>query len=301
VRTAHSTDAARRRAVIRRRRTVRRRRGLAGLILVAIAALAGWAALGGHGGRGTAAASSPGASPAVAAASGSGSVQNGAVAPAQPVKLPPIPPAHPGTAHVVSAGPSSRKAVALTFDDGYCDACIGGLVRGVQRTGAHVTFCPNGTYGSAWAHHAAAIRRLIAAGQVAICNHTFSHADLRGLDAAAIDREIDRNEAWIEKTFGVTARPYLRPPYGAYTSTVLAEAGKRGFTRLLMWSGTLADSSQRTPDYVVAAIKKWARPGVIILGHGNYPATGEAFARIIAALDAMGLRTLTVPELLRGT
>jgi len=297
VRTAHSTEAARRRAVIRRRRAVRRRRALAGVVLAAIGLVVAWAAFGGHGSPRAPTAAAAGtatlvnAKPATAGSSGSA---------AAPAKLPPIAPAHPGTAHVVSAGPASRKVVALTFDDGTCDACIGSLVRGVQRTGAHVTFCPNGTYGSAWGHHAAAIRRLIAAGQVAICNHTFSHPDLRGLDAAAVGSQIDRNEAWIEKTFGVTARPYLRPPYGAYNSTVLAEAGPRGFTRILMWSGTLADSSPRTPDYVVAAIKKWARPGAIILGHGNYPATGRAFARIIAALDAMGLRTVTVPELLEG-
>jgi peptidoglycan-N-acetylglucosamine deacetylase len=296
VRTAHSTEAARRRAVIRRRRTVRRRRALAGVVLALLVAVVGYAALGGHGKR--AAAGTP--AKAATVATGTPAAATGSASTAAPAKLPPIAPARPGTAHVVSAGPASRKAVALTFDDGDCDACIGSLVRGVERTGAHVTFCPNGTYGTAWGHHAAAIRRLIAAGQVAICNHTFSHPDLRGLDAAAVGSQIDRNEAWIEKTFGVTARPYLRPPYGAYNSTVLAEAGPRGFTRILMWSGTLADSSPRTPDYVVAAIKKWARPGAIILGHGNYPATGRAFARIIAALDAMGLRTVTVPELLKG-
>jgi peptidoglycan/xylan/chitin deacetylase (PgdA/CDA1 family) len=297
VRTAHSTEAARRRAVIRRRRAVRRRRALAALVLAAIGAVVAWAAFGGHGSGSPSTVAARSAS----LASAKTATTTHAASVAAPVKLPPIQPAHPGTAHVVSAGPSSRKVVALTFDDGDCDACIGSLVRGIQRTGAHVTFCPNGTYGAAWGHHAAAIRRLIAAGQVALCNHTFSHPDLRGLDAAQVGSQIDRNEAWIEKTFGVSARPYLRPPYGAYDSTVLAEAGTRGFTRILMWSGTLADSSPRTPDYVVAAIRKWAKPGVIILGHGNYPATGKAFARIIAALDAMGLRTVTVPELLRGT
>ena len=58
---------------------------------------------------------------------------------------------------------------------------------------------------------------MLATGQVAMCNHTFSHADLRHVDAARKRDEIDRNERWIERTFGVTARPYLRPPYGATT------------------------------------------------------------------------------------
>lgn len=214
------------------------------------------------------------------------------------VRLGEIPRAVPGTAHVVSAGPSGRKLVALTFDDGFCVRCVRELVHAVARTGAHVTFCPNGTYAAAWEPQRKAIRRMLATGQVAMCNHTFSHADLRHVDAARRRDEIERNERWIEKTFGVTARPYLRPPYGAFDAAVLGAAGDAGFTRVLMWSGTLADSSLRTDDYLVAAIRVWAKPGAIILAHGNYPATPHAFDKILAVLRKKHLRTATLPELL---
>jgi len=214
------------------------------------------------------------------------------------VRLGHIPRAVPGQAHVISAGPDARRRIALTFDDGFCAGCVRDLVRAVERTGAHVTFCPNGVYAKAWEAQRKPIRRMLATGQVAICNHTYSHADLRHVDDARKRDEIARDEAWIERTFGVTARPYMRPPYGSYDSAVLAAAGDAGFTRVVMWSGTLADSSERTEDYVVQAIKDWAKPGAIILAHGNYPATPRAFDRILAVLRHEHLRTATLPELL---
>ncbi len=213
------------------------------------------------------------------------------------VALGTIAPAVPGVAEVVDAGPASRRLVALTFDDGYCAECVKTLVRAVERTGARVTFCPNGTYAAAWEAQRRTIRKLLAAGQITLCNHTFTHADLRKLDAASIRQELERNEAWIEKTFGVTSRPWFRPPYGAYDAEVLQVAGELGYTRIAMWSGTVADSNQRGEDYIVDAIRTWAKPGAIILAHANHPATANAFERMLKVLEGRNLKTATLPEI----
>lgn len=275
---------------------MRRRRGAA--LLLVLAVVGGAAVKIGVAHRSSAAAV-PGATDATAGATSAAEPVAVTETPAKiVVRLGHIPRAVPGQAHVVSLGPAARRRVALTFDDGYCARCVRDLVRAVERTGAHVTFCPNGAYARSWEAERGPIRRMLATGQVAMCNHTFSHADLRHVDAARKRDEIDRNERWIERTFGVTARPYLRPPYGAYDSAVLSAAGAAGFTRVVMWSGTLADSSERTEDYLVAAIRYWAKPGAIILAHGNYPATPRAFDRILAVLRHQHLRTATLPELL---
>ncbi len=277
-----------------RREVFRRRRRVAAASLVPLAVFAVGAV---HfaGGRSHPTATTP------AAAADGGTTTAAAKPDPKPkivVKLGEIPPAVPGTARVVSAGPSGRKLVALTFDDGFCVRCVRQLVHAVERTGAHVSFCPNGGYAAAWEPQRKAIRRMLATGQVAMCNHTFSHADLRHVDAARRRDEIEHNERWIEKTFGVSARPYLRPPYGAFDAAVLGAAGDAGFTRVVTWSGTLADSSVRTDDYLVAAIRAWAKPGAIILAHGNYPATPHAFDKILAVLRHRHLHTATLPELL---
>jgi peptidoglycan/xylan/chitin deacetylase (PgdA/CDA1 family) len=188
--------------------------------------------------------------------------------------------------------------VALTFDDGFCPACVARIVAVLERTGAHATFFPNGRYSTSWDPQAAAIRRMVADGQLVVGNHTFSHYSAPGVGATVFAADLARNERWIESTFGITARPWFRPPYGAYDSGTLTAAGQQGYTKVIMWSGTLADSSRRSIPYVLGAIRHWARPGAIILCHGNYPATAEALPRILAILRAKRLRPVTIAELL---
>jgi peptidoglycan-N-acetylglucosamine deacetylase len=294
---SHDREHLRARRAAARRRVQKRRRIAAA---AAVAVLAGAAALlvvilsgGGEnqpapagGQAASAGGKGAGAGPAAAASTGA----------AVPLR---IAPARPGRATVVTHGPR-RPEVALTFDDGFCRTCVAALVRAVQRTGAHVTFFPNGTYATAWEPQAAAIKRLIAKGQVTVGNHTFSHGNAVSEGSAAFAADLARNERWIEKTFGVSGRPYYRPPYGAVGGDSLAVAGRQGYTKVIMWSGTLADSNVRSVPYVVKAVKDWAKPGAIILGHGNYPATPAGLPKMLAVLKAKGLRTVTIAEMLGG-
>lgn len=212
-----------------------------------------------------------------------------------------IPPARAGAAQVHQSGPAAGRMVALTYDDGYCGACIATLVEQLERTGAHATFFPNGSYDGQWRPHAAAIRRLVARGQLTVGNHTFGHVNSPAVGAAAFGADLDRNEQWIQQTFGLTGRPYFRPPYGAFDDGTLAAAGERGYTSVVMWNGTVADSNLRSKAYILNAIRHWARPGAIILLHANYPPTAEALPEMLEILRRKRLRTATLAELLGGS
>jgi peptidoglycan/xylan/chitin deacetylase (PgdA/CDA1 family) len=213
-------------------------------------------------------------------------------------------PARPGTAHVIFDralrgvhGPA-RNEVALTFDDGFCVACVARIVDTLARTGAHATIFPNGRYSRSWDPLAKSIRRLVARGQLTIGNHTFLHIDAQLESPAAFQADLSADERWIERTFHVTARPFFRPPYGAYDHNTLKIAGSLGYTKVIIWSGTVADSSLRTIGYILGAIRHWARPGAIILMHGNYPPTSLALPRILAILHQLGLKPVTLSQLL---
>jgi hypothetical protein len=54
-----------------------------------------------------------------------------------------------------------RHFLALTVDDRYCDECVAGYVDFAQRTGIHLTFSPDGTYGPSWGKYADTLRPLI--------------------------------------------------------------------------------------------------------------------------------------------
>jgi peptidoglycan/xylan/chitin deacetylase (PgdA/CDA1 family) len=143
------------------------------------------------------------------------------------------------------------------------------------------------------------IRALIAEGRVEMCNHTFSHPDLATLSDAQIRSELLENEAWIETTFGVTSRPFFRPPYGAYNTRVMQVAGELGFTRVVLWSGSFADSKpSTTPNDTLIAIHMEAAPGLIMLGHANYHSTCVELPEIVAYLTSKGLQTVTLSQLL---
>jgi peptidoglycan-N-acetylglucosamine deacetylase len=206
-------------------------------------------------------------------------------------------PAKPGGAHVYLQGHPMRE-VALTFDDGVCAACAARIVHTLATTGAHATIFPNGRYTATWDPLAPAIRRLVANGQLTIGNHTFLHHDAREESAAAFQEDLANDESWVEHTFGVSARPFFRPPYGAYDAVTLSIAGSAGYTKVIMWSGTVADSTLQTVGYILAAIRHWARPGAIILMHANYPPTSFALPQILAILHQRGLRPVTLAQLL---
>jgi peptidoglycan/xylan/chitin deacetylase (PgdA/CDA1 family) len=212
--------------------------------------------------------------------------------------LPPIPPVRPGQPQVVYGGrPSSRK-VALTIDDGYCRGCVDGYVEIARRTGVALTFNPNGVFGALWEPHAASLRPLIATGHVQIGNHTWSHPDLATLGTPAVRDQIARNEAWIEGTFGTTARPYFRPPYGHHDRRTDEVAAELGFTSILMWDGTLGDATVETPAELLANALRWVQPGAIVLGHANHPTVLDVFDRIAALIAERSLVPVTVDGLL---
>jgi peptidoglycan/xylan/chitin deacetylase (PgdA/CDA1 family) len=208
-----------------------------------------------------------------------------------------IAPAHSGTARVIVHGPP-RREIALTFDDGFCASCAARIIHTLAKTGAHATIFPNGRYTHSWDPLAPTIRRLVALGQLTIGNHTFLHYSPLEESGPAFAADLTNNERWIERMFHVSSRPFFRPPYGAYDAETVAIAGELGYTKVITWSGTVADSTPQSIAYILAAIRYWAKPGAIILMHANYPATSFALPQILATLHARRLRPVTLGELL---
>jgi len=215
--------------------------------------------------------------------------------PLAPPTLPPIPAAVPGPSAVVSSGSGDR--VALTVDDGTCADCVAGYVDFAVRTGVHLTFSPNGTYAREWEPHAAALAPLIAAGQVQVMNHTFSHPKLTTLPDDRVRSELERNEDWAQRVFGISTRPYYRPPYGLHDTRVDGTAAGLGWTRSVLWNGSYSDSEVITPEFLLAQADKYLKPGTIMLGHANHPIVLGLFDQIQDLLRTRGLQPVTLDEM----
>jgi peptidoglycan-N-acetylglucosamine deacetylase len=211
--------------------------------------------------------------------------------------LPPIPPPRSGPAQILSHGPATDRHIVLTVDDGTSTEVVAGYVAFAQRTGVHLTFSPNGTYNREWAPHAPVLQPLIATGQIQIINHTFTHRDLRTLTAAGIRDELQRNDDWVIHTFGITTRPYYRPPYGRHSPAIDDVAAGLGYNRTVMWNGSFSDSTVITPAFLLTEAQKYLQPGVINLGHANHPAVLSVFDKLMDLIHSRDLHPVTLDEM----
>ncbi|GAA1847679.1 polysaccharide deacetylase family protein [Pseudonocardia ailaonensis] len=215
--------------------------------------------------------------------------------------LPPVPGPRPGPNQVISHGPApsgpADRRIALTVDDGTAPDVVAGYVAFAERSGVHLTFSPNGSYNRAWAPHAPVLRPLVAAGQVQIINHTFTHRDLRKIGDKDRRDELERNDEWVVRTFGATTRPYYRPPFGFHTPEIDGLAGELGYTRTVLWDGSFSDSQTITPEFLMEQARKYLQPGVINLGHANHPTILGLFDQLTDLIRERTLTPVTLDEM----
>lgn len=191
--------------------------------------------------------------------------------------------------------PGEGKYIAWTVDDGADPEVVRAYAEFARRTGTRLTFFINGQY-PAFRQYRDLLLPLVKSGQLQIANHTYSHAALTSLTDEQIVQELTRNDEEIMRLFGVSSKPYFRPPYGYYDERVLAAAASCGFTRPVLWYGSLADSSNISSAEVYAYAEKYALAQHIVIGHLNYRGVVSELDRIRALLDRRGLTTVTIRD-----
>jgi peptidoglycan/xylan/chitin deacetylase (PgdA/CDA1 family) len=217
----------------------------------------------------------------------------------RPAPLLPPPPASarfamPG-AGVLRVLPGQGDLLALTVDDGVDSNVVRSYAQLAKDTGIRLTFFVNGYYRS-WTDNAPLLRPMVESGQIQLGNHTWSHPDLTTLSRGQIAEQIERNHTFLSNTFGVDARPYFRPPYGHHNSAVRAVAADLGYPITTMWSGSLADSTVITEDYIVKMADTHFRPQNIVLGHLNHAPVTHVFDRLVDIVRNRKLRTVTLND-----
>lgn len=206
-----------------------------------------------------------------------------------------------GPAKVVFGTQGSTRQIAITIDDGLDRDAVSGYVEFARRSGIPLNFAPNGAYRAVWNQFAESLRPLVEMGQVQVVNHTWSHLRLTGRSDAAIRDDIERNEDWVESTFGMSTRPWFRPPYGEHNSRTDALAAELGWPRILMWSGSFGDGRDNvSPTELLNAARQYMRPGAIVLGHANQPAVLHLFAEVERLIAERRLEPVTLDTMFFG-
>jgi peptidoglycan/xylan/chitin deacetylase (PgdA/CDA1 family) len=200
---------------------------------------------------------------------------------------------------VVYGGSSSRREVALTFDDGpWNDPPSIDFVNELHRLGAPATFFEIGDQIHEFDPTGAIERTMLADGDM-IGNHTWTHPDMETLSPAAQSTELTLTQHAIRSATGFT--PCLwRPPYGSVDSGL--ESLARGLGLLtIYWNDDPRDWSLPGTAAIVQTALQEARNGSIIemhFGGGPREETLAAIPEIVHALRARGDRLVNLAQML---
>ncbi len=201
----------------------------------------------------------------------------------------------PQQQQILFNAPETTRRVALTIDDGFNPVAVAGYVGFASRTSIPLSFAPNGMYRNVWNQHADTIRQLIESGQVTMVNHTWSHRSIRTLSDAALRADVERNDDWVSRTFGVTTRPWFRPPYGEHNERSRAVLAELGYSRILMWSGSVGDARMGiTAGELIAAARQAIQPGAVVLGHANQAVVVSLYGELERLIAQRALVPVTV-------
>jgi peptidoglycan/xylan/chitin deacetylase (PgdA/CDA1 family) len=198
-------------------------------------------------------------------------------------------------------GDRTRKAVALTFDDGPVLGGTEAVLDALGEYGAPGTFFCIG----ANAHqHPEIIRRAYAAGHV-IGGHSMNHGRIQ---AASLTDTAHIDDCLAELTAVLGRTPALyRPPWGWLTPWETLRLRQRGL-EVIRWDIETPDSLLPCP--AADAMFQWTlprvRPGTIIVCHDGFthadryakPETVQLLLLLIPELLRQGYELVTIPALL---
>lgn len=206
---------------------------------------------------------------------------------------PPVASATSEPIEFISEGPVAGNRIALTFDDGPTLGVTDRILDLLKQRGLQATFFMIGNRIAASPELA---RRVLAEGHE-IANHTFTHAKLTQLDAAAVEREIAQTQAVMGEVLNHRAI-WFRPPYGALRPNQAGLVRAAGL-RPVLWSVDSRDWAQPGEPEIVQRILFGAKAGAIILCHDLHAQTATALPRIIDGLLERGFVIVTLSSLLQ--
>lgn len=129
-------------------------------------------------------------------------------------------------------------------------------------------------------------------------SHSWTHSNMTYQSASSIAWELKHSDKPWQKVGGELA-PYVRPPYGAYNSSVVAALGDAGFTRVILWDVDPQDWMSPGADVIARRVLKNVKQGSIVVMHLRRQ-TAAALPIILDGLAARGFQAVSVPELFRA-
>ena len=192
-------------------------------------------------------------------------------------------------------GPRDRSEVALTFHGQGPASLTTQVLEACRAADAHITVFAVGT----WVTAAPELARAVLAAGHEVGNHTWSHQQMKTLDAATADAEVAKGVSALEKAVG-TAGWWFRPSGTLHsTARIRAAARRAGYARCVSYDVDPQDFLDPGAVAVRQRTRTQVRAGSIVSLHLGHAGTAEALPGILTDLSRMGLRPVGLSTLLR--
>ncbi len=202
---------------------------------------------------------------------------------------------------LVINGVTDAPKVALTLDAGASSAPTPAILDALRERNIQITFFLTGQ----WIRNNPELARRIVTEGHELANHSTNHPDFRTLSDEQIIAELaDMEQALFEAT-GASARPYFRPPFGAYDQRVLQVLIGQGYMPIY-WTLDSLDSvgEPKSPQFLADRMTGHGQYtpeqmyGTIILAHCGSEPTAQALPTILDRYAAMGIKVTTISDVL---
>ncbi|MBP2645535.1 MAG: polysaccharide deacetylase [Firmicutes bacterium] len=202
---------------------------------------------------------------------------------------------------VFSEVKTSKKVVALTFDDGPYPPYTGEILDILKENNVPATFFVVGRNAEKYPE---LLRRMAEEGHQ-VGNHSYSHMDLLKADRNTIAQEVDRTSAIIRNITG-NLPVLVRPPHGFRDPLVMEMMAQRNLC-VVEWSVASRDWTNPGVQQIVEQTLAKTKNGAIILLHdgdgieqkASRQQTVAAVRLIIKGLKEKGYTFVTVGEILK--
>ena len=191
--------------------------------------------------------------------------------------------------------PANSGSLALTIDDGVSYDTVAKYVDFVEQYDRRITFFVTTKYKS-WLKVQPRLQPLVDSGQIQLGNHTVTHPNLNTLSTAKVHQELSGCHKFLQEHFGVDSRPYFRPPYGDINENVVNSAKDVGYSKPILWLGSLGDSTPISSTAEMKLADTWLTADRIVIGHANEPTVTHLFPQIDAILRERHLKTVTLRD-----
>lgn len=188
-------------------------------------------------------------------------------------------------------GPSDRRWVTLTFDDGPDPGMTPAVLAALRAAGAPATFF---FVGSRADRHPDLVQRAVVEGHE-VGNHTWAHRPLAA--GWKPEAELRRTEALLSRLAPGSARIF-RPPFGAVWPGGYGAVRRLGLLPIY-WSVLPGDWDPLTPAAVERRVLRAVHPGAVICLHAGRPWHGGTARAIEPMVDRLRERGYEIVPLRR--